>query len=143
MLAYPGRRIQLEVAGDTRGNWDAGRMEQVLSNLLGNAIEHGVPEEPVGGRIEGALDAVELTIANVSETIPPERLAVVFDPFRKRDGTAATGLGLGLHITREIIRAHGGTLRVASEGGITSVHVVLPRTSDGDVVDLSGEHRLP
>jgi signal transduction histidine kinase len=143
MLAYPGRRIQLEVAGNTEGHWDPGRMEQVLSNLLGNAVEHGAPEEPVGGRIEGGLDTVELTIANVGETIPPERLATVFDPFRKRDGTAATGLGLGLHITREIIRAHGGTLRVASEGGITSVHVVLPRTSDDDVVDLSGEHRLP
>jgi signal transduction histidine kinase len=142
MLAYPGRRIQLEVAGDTQGNWDAGRMEQVLSNLLANAVEHGAPEEPVGGRIEGGLEAVELTIANVGETIPPERLAVVFDPFRKRDG-AATGLGLGLHITREIIRAHGGTLRVASEGGITSVHVVLPRTSDDDRVDLSGEHTFP
>ncbi len=114
---HPERTITVEVSGDLTGVWDPDRLKQALLNLLGNAIDHG-GDGPVGIRIEGAGQDVVLSVHNDGEPIPASVLPVLFEPFRRGDGSPH-GLGLGLYIVREIVRSHGGAIEVrstASEG---------------------------
>lgn len=129
-VANPGRRIQIDEEGDTHGEWDAARITQVLSNLIGNAIRHGTPSSPIAVVLRGLPDRVTLAVHNEG-TIPPEMLPHVFEPFRSGDERRARseGLGLGLHIVEQVLLAHGATIGVTStqpEG--TTFHVALPRT---------------
>jgi PAS domain S-box-containing protein len=114
------------------GTWDRDRLEQLFSNLVGNALTHGDPAHPVtvDGQIEG--DRVVVSVHNEGPPISEEVQASIFDPFRRgqRDGrTAKTGgLGLGLYISNEIARAHGGRIELESEAGAgTTFRVTLPR----------------
>ena len=126
----PSAKLDLGSTGDTRGQWDEDRLAQVASNLIGNALQHGDPAVPLQVRVDGsAPDAVIWTVHNQG-SVPPEVLAVIFEPFRgslPRSGKAR-GLGLGLYITQQIVAAHGGTIEVASspEQG-TTFSVRLPR----------------
>lgn len=128
--AWPGRSVALEVMGETRGTWDADRMAQVASNLLGNAFEHGGVGGAVQVRVDGRSEHdVKVAVSNKG-AIAPDLLAEVFLPFRSnRPGHAqGRGLGLGLYITREIVRAHGGEIGVRSsphEG--TTFELTIPR----------------
>jgi signal transduction histidine kinase/ActR/RegA family two-component response regulator len=99
---------------------DPDRLQQVISNLLSNAMKF----TPSGGRIDvsvGAVDdIVELCVTDTGQGIAPELLPHVFDRFRQGDDTPATqrtgGLGLGLTLVREIVALHGGTVSASSEG---------------------------
>jgi signal transduction histidine kinase len=129
--AHPERRLQLQVDGELSGTWDAPRLEQVISNLLGNAVRHGSPEGPVQVTLKGEPARVVLCVHNAGH-IPPQLLPRVFEPFQSnRDSRSrAGGLGLGLYIVQQIVLAHGGSVEVQStpsEG--TSFHVMLPRVS--------------
>jgi len=133
-MAYPDCPIELVTEGDARGEWDADRLAQVVSNLVGNAVEHGCVDEPVRVRVRDEGAAVALEVHNDGAPIPPELLPVLFDPFRRgavrADGAARSGLGLGLYITQQIVQAHGGTLSVRStprDG--TTFRVRLPRSA--------------
>ena len=102
----------------------------MLSNLIGNALEHGERGAPVRVQLDGQ-DASRVTIHSANRgTIAPDALAQLFDPFRgvqlRRERTR--GLGIGLYISREIVNAHRGTLRVRSsqEEG-TCFEIELPR----------------
>lgn len=129
-LAHPGWSFAPELLGDSAGTWDRDRLCQVFSNLVWNAVQHGSPHAPLRFRVDGRRpEAVEIEIRNAG-SIPAELLPVLFDPFRgaqhKRDGTQ--GLGLGLFITQQIVRAHGGDITVtSSEEAGTTFHIVLPR----------------
>jgi CheY-like chemotaxis protein len=111
---------------------DAGRLQQVLWNLLANSVKF----TPAGGRILVSSVAhartVEIVINDTGQGIDPEFLPFVFDRFRQQDGTSTRrhgGLGLGLAIVRHVVEAHGGTVTVTSEGpgkGARFV-VTLPR----------------
>lgn len=102
---------------------DQARIQQVLLNLLGNAVKHA----PVGGRVtvragtEGA--EVWLSVEDDGPGIAEEHLEHVFEPFWRLDGTRGGGAGLGLAISRGIVEAHGGRIwaRAGSEGGATLV----------------------
>jgi two-component system sensor histidine kinase/response regulator len=109
---HPERTITIDVSGDLTGVWDPDRLKQALLNLLGNAIDHG-GDGPVGIRIEGAGQDVVLSVHNDGEPIPASVLPVLFEPFRRGDGSPH-GLGLGLYIVREIVRSHGGAIEVHS-----------------------------
>ena len=117
---HPDRSITRAVAGNVTGTWDPGRLQQVISNLVGNALEHSTGAVSV--RIEGDGHDVVLSVHNDGEPISPNILPVLFEPFRRGD-QSPYGLGLGLYIVREIIRRHGGTIEVRSsrEGGTTFV----------------------
>lgn len=117
---YPDRRITREVAGDVIGRWDPGRLQQVISNLVGNALEHSAGAVAV--RIEGDGHDVVLSVHNDGEPIPPDVLPVLFEPFHRGD-QGPHGLGLGLYIVREVIRRHGGSIdvRSSSDAGTTFV----------------------
>jgi signal transduction histidine kinase/PAS domain-containing protein len=126
--AYGGA-IELERVGDTSGFWDSDRLGQVVSNLLANAATHGTSGGTIVVRLDGtAPDTMSMQIRNDGQ-VPSETLPRIFEPFRgsKYQRGAAQGLGLGLYITREIVRAHGGTIDVTSSGGQTTFDVRLPR----------------
>lgn len=122
----PERRVALVVDGDTTGRWDADRVAQLVGNLVGNALQHGTGEVTV--RVDGEPDRVSLCVSNGGDPIPAELLPSLTRPFA-RGSNNSQGLGLGLYIVAEIVRAHGGTLRIESdaENG-TRITVCLPRT---------------
>jgi two-component system sensor histidine kinase/response regulator len=129
-LAHPGRPIDVAVEGDPRGWFDQDRMEQVLSNLAGNALEHAAPG-PVRLEVDGTdASAVALRTYNRG-VIPAEHLATLFDPFQRAASSRSRGLGLGLHITRLIASAHGGSADVTSGPEETRFEVLLPRGTPG------------
>jgi signal transduction histidine kinase len=136
--SHPNRTIAVEVCGDATGWWDPGRIAQVVSNLVGNALTHGAPEAPVRVSIEGNESAVALRVHNYGRAIDRDLIPVLFEPFRRgSDANGSRGLGLGLHIAKQIVIAHGGSISVQSsdvEG--TTFGVTLPR-------DESGEKRQP
>jgi CheY-like chemotaxis protein/two-component sensor histidine kinase len=110
---------------------DAGRLQQVVWNLLTNAVKF----TPPGGRVKVGLERsryeAELTIADNGAGIKPDFLPYVFDRFRQADGSTTRshgGLGLGLSIVRQLVELHGGTVRVDSpgEGQGSTFHVALP-----------------
>jgi two-component system sensor histidine kinase/response regulator len=115
---HPERQIEVTQCGDLTGEWDPERLAQVTSNLIGNALVHGEGEAAVRVRLDGtAADAVSLSVANAG-TIDPTVLPHLFDPFRggERNGRQR-GLGLGLYIAQQVIRAHEGTIDVRSARG--------------------------
>lgn len=122
---HPQRLIELEARGDTTGDWDRERIMQALSNLLGNAIEHG--RDPVAVSAQGAGDQVVVEVRNRGR-ISSADMAHLFEPFRLVH-QASDGLGLGLYIVSEIVKAHGGTVEARSPAGgdHTAFRVALPR----------------
>lgn len=131
--AHPDRTVLFDAAGDTRGVWDRDRLAQVVSNLIRNAIQHGKPDGPIHVQLGSGGDAITLRVHNEGPAIPQDLLPSLFDPFRRqRTHTAASdeGLGLGLYICREMIRAHGGQIAVqSSEGAGTTFTVRLPSSA--------------
>ncbi|HWE29280.1 MAG TPA: ATP-binding protein, partial [Polyangia bacterium] len=134
-VSHPGRAIEIATKGDLRGQWDVGRIGQVVSNLVGNALTHGAHEAPVQLSLTQEDANVELVVSNRGATIPAEHVAQLFEPFWQAppDGQALRrkGLGLGLWIVREIVRHHGGTIDVRSADEVTAFTVRLPRQPAG------------
>ncbi len=128
--ANPDREIQVNAVGDLAGTWDPDRLEQVASNLVSNAVDHGDPGVPVYVSLCPEVDDVLLTVRNAGPGMPPEVLSHLFEPFSKAPderSRKASGLGLGLYIAREIVRGHGGEITAAVDDGETAVTVRLPR----------------
>ncbi|MBX8470906.1 HAMP domain-containing histidine kinase [Pseudomonas sp. RIT778] len=122
----------LKTEGDTRGVWDAGRIDQLLQNLIGNALQHGSNPREVLVTLRGDSGSVHLSVQNYGNPIPEEAIGTIFDPLvRSADeelGQPSTSLGLGLFIVKEVVTAHGGTIEVSSsEADGTLFSVTLPR----------------
>jgi signal transduction histidine kinase len=129
--AHPDRSIETHCSGDLHGQWDEGRIAQVFSNLLDNAIKHGAHASPVVVTLEGRDRECIGSVRNEGSIIPERSRATLFDAFRQGSPTAATkGLGLGLFIADQIVKAHGGTLTAESRAEATTFTLVLPRRAD-------------
>jgi signal transduction histidine kinase len=127
-IAYPKSRLHLSAETSIIGHWDADRLSQVCSNLIGNAIEHGSASMPIEIAVHRLNDEAQLSVVNRGDAIDPATLASLFQPFRRtRELNRATGgVGLGLHIVDQIVRAHGGSVEVQSDGRLTRFVVRLP-----------------
>ncbi len=114
-VTSPGRRIDTEIDLTQPVDCDRGRIGQMFSNLLGNALTYSPPEKPVRVRAFTRGDMFELSVANTGEPIPEAMMEHLFQPFTRGSFHAnQQGLGLGLYIAMEIAKAHGGTLTVSS-----------------------------
>jgi signal transduction histidine kinase len=139
--AHPDRSIALERVGHGGCELDPVRIEQVLSNLVGNAVVHGARHSAIAVVVEVNEAEVVLAVHNRGPVIPAEQIPSLFEPFMQAapsavqaniplpaGGIRSRGLGLGLYIVRHIVDAHLGTIAVestAEEG--TTFRVRLPR----------------
>ena len=130
-MGNPAREIRLRAEGDGNGNWDAGRLEQVVSNLTANALFYSPDDAPVMIESRGSDAEWTLSVQNRGEAIPSDVLPYLFEPFRRGPGggsAAVPHLGIGLFIVRRIVEAHGGTVEVTSSPTEGTVFVVrLPK----------------
>lgn len=131
---HPAHEIRFTRQGDTTGEWDPVRLRQLLSNLLGNAVQHGKAGTRIDLHLDGSSNDVILTVANVGVPIPPEILPRIFHPMvrglspESRAAQRLGSMGLGLYIAREVVTAHGGQIEVESTpAGHTTFTVRLPR----------------
>ena len=113
--AHPGCEIISSFRVSRSIRCDMGRIQQVASNLLGNALTHGLPHSPIKITAHTDDNNLVLEVWNAGEPIPPESIGKIFEPFWRHSTSASrNGLGLGLHICSHIVRAHGGSISVTS-----------------------------
>ena len=126
----PDHRIELEVGAVKNAQLDIARVGQLLSNLLGNALTYGDPDQPVVVRVDRAVDGdFSLSVSNKGEPITPSAMERLFDPFvRSNNHSDRKGLGLGLYIAHEIATAHGGSLTVQSDTDLTTFTFRVPNS---------------
>jgi hypothetical protein len=131
--AHPERSIELCCPESLQGTFDAPRINQMLSNLVGNAIEHGAESAPIKLAVNVESEHVVFQIHNQGAPIAQSALQTIFDltPHRRKEDRKSENkfshLGIGLFIVKKIVEAHSGTIRVTSsqEAGTTFV-VSLP-----------------
>ena len=137
IAAHPERNVEVDKGGDQIGQWDAARIRQALTNLVGNAAEHGDPGTTVKVALSGRDQHVAITIHNHGAAISADRLNGIFNPMKfsaKPPNPLTYGpignLGLGLYIAERIVNAHAGRITVeSSEAQGTTFTVHLPRSN--------------
>lgn len=132
--AHARRSIHMSVNGDLAGTWDAHRLRQMIANLLGNALQHGSPTDPVHLTADGTDPrTVVISVHNTGKPIAADVLPMIFDPLVRAPASVQHrrtpgSIGLGLYIVREIATAHGGTAEITSTAAQgTTATVRLPR----------------
>jgi sigma-B regulation protein RsbU (phosphoserine phosphatase) len=130
----PERAIIASIAIEEPVYCDRGRIGQLASNLLANALTHGAADQPI--RLEAITrgNVFEMSVANAGKPIPPNILERLFQPFfRGAIRASRNGLGLGLYISSEIAKAHGGTLEVTSDEQETRFTFTMARSKPGQL----------
>jgi len=131
--AHPKSKLELHTSGELRGDWDAARISQLLSNLLANAVQHGSPTTAIDVKVQGETKQVVLQVHNHGPVIPPAELPGIFNPLKllkpgETPRSSSNNLGLGLYIAERIVTAHEGTIEVSSSAEAGTVFTVrLPR----------------
>jgi len=132
-VSHPERVILLELRGRQPFELDPVRIEQVLSNLIGNALVHGQAGTPIEVFVDVRDSEALLAVTNRGPEIPADRAASLFQPFMPGDtprpgSNHPRGLGLGLYIVKQIVTAHGGTVTFESSAALGTTFIVrLPR----------------
>src|SRR5687767_1048236 len=132
---HPERVFKLETSGELQGQFDSDRLQQVLSNLLNNAVQHGTASQPITLSAHGDSEKITVRVKNYGRRIPADQLQVIFNPLvqipqepAREDSDASTSLGLGLYIAHEIVAMHGGSMMAeSSEEHGTVFSAYLPR----------------
>jgi signal transduction histidine kinase len=127
--------VKVELLGESpKGHWDRLRMDQVISNLLTNAIKYG-GGKPIELTISSDMPGTRISIRDYGPGISNADQARIFNRFERAGSIGSFGgLGLGLYITRQIVAAHGGTIRIESEVGNGATFIVdlpLKHTNSG------------
>lgn len=129
-MISPRHRLETHARGTTTVMGDRDHLDQVLANLLDNAVKYSPEGGPVDVRVWSERDEVRILVEDRGIGIPSEQLERVFDLFYRTsdaESRRTPGLGLGLYITKGIVERHGGRIWLESEpGGGTRVHVTLP-----------------
>jgi signal transduction histidine kinase len=131
-----GREINFRGPVEATGFWDRLRLEQVVYNLIDNALNHG--DTPIEVAIEANDQVVTLDVIDHGSGITPEdRRRIFVERFiHDEPNKAGGGLGLGLYITHKIVEAHGGEIGVRDYPDVGGyLHVSLPRSFPGDSSD--------
>jgi signal transduction histidine kinase len=130
--AFPQAQIFLDEQAHVAGQFDPGRIAQVFSNLIGNALRHGDTAAPINVTVGKAQGVIRVSVQNAGEPIPPEVMPYLFKPegryssYSAGERGSAAGLGLGLFIASEIVASHGGRIEVeSSEAQGTTFEVIL------------------
>ena len=127
--AWPDRAFAVDFSMTETVYCDPGRISQLLSNLLGNALAHGVRNKPIEVEARTEDGTFFLSVTNAGEPIPAKALEQLFEPFFRADfRPSQQGLGLGLYIVSEIARAHGGVINVTSRRVGNLLHLSDART---------------
>jgi hypothetical protein len=129
--AYPTRVFELTVEGDCRGMWDSERIEQLVGNLVINAVKHGAPDAPIRIAVAGGEHDVTIDVVNQGMPVDADALSSLFEPLQRGEGSDDAdnaSLGLGLFIAREVARAHGGAIDVRCEAKQTVFSVRLRKS---------------
>ncbi|SFT98145.1 hybrid sensor histidine kinase/response regulator [Pseudomonas marincola] len=126
-LAEAGCTLERDISEGVVGYWDAFRIEQVVINLLTNAMRYGA-KQPVAVRVFADNDQAHVQVRDNGVGISAEDQARIFEQFERVNANhSAQGLGLGLFITEQIVTAHNGTIKLHSELGAGSTfEVILP-----------------
>ena len=125
---HPDRKITVEAAVTGTAKIDAGRTGQMISNLVGNALAYGDPDQPIKVTVRCDDRGFEIDVANKGQPIPPETMPRLFTAFQRGDVLPnQKGLGLGLYISQEIARAHGGKIFVSSDQSETTFRAAFPK----------------
>jgi len=125
--------LQFTPTGNLTGHWDGSRISQVVTNLLGNAVQHGTSGARISVTAQGEAADVVLRVHSQGHAIPTAALAGLFNPFKRfqsdRPAAGDSGnLGLGLYITERIVSAHNGTIDVRSSDEAGTLFTIrLPR----------------
>jgi PAS domain S-box-containing protein len=134
---HPERQIRWAPShpGDTRCAADPDRMAQVASNLIGNAIQHSDPSTPITVSLTTDGSEIALRVHNLGRPIPAELLPHIFEPYRRTTvrSQLSKGLGLGLFIAEQVVRAHGGRIDVCStveEGTTFTIELPCARPTE-------------
>ena len=129
--AEAGTRIEFVGAGPVIGWWDRSRLDQVVTNLIGNALKYG-GQSPITASLSSASSGhVRLTVRDDGPGIPVEHQERIFEQFeRATDSENLPGMGLGLWLVRRIVTAHGGTTSVDSTPGHGAAFTVVLPTGD-------------
>ena len=133
--AYPLREIDLEIVDEQQGDWDGARVSQALTNLVGNALQHGAPGSAITVCVDGDVREATVTVHNFGTAIPADLLNGIFNPMKVRASSPHTqaggpggNLGLGLYIAERIVNAHQGRIDVdSSETKGTTFTMRLPK----------------
>jgi signal transduction histidine kinase len=128
--SYPDRKLEVEASGDLRGAWDCARLTQAMTNLIGNAAQHGFDSTPITVTARGEAHELMIAVHNDGPAIPDELVGQIFQPMKggRSDPGDRRHLGLGLYIVDRIVAAHRGRIDVVSaEGHGTTFTVRLPR----------------
>jgi len=132
LTSNPDRRINVDIRLEEPVYCDEGRISQLFSNLISNAVSYGDPEEPVIVEAFNRKNELIISVSNTGEKIPDHILQRLFLPFArgmdKRPGQQ--GLGLGLYIASEIARAHAGQIEVESDEKQTKFVLRMPLSTD-------------
>ena len=128
MLREKDLRCRLEIAPDTVLRCDPNKMQRVFDNLLRNAVNYSTTGGEIAICCAQEDDQLHITVTNPGPTIPPEKLAHIFEQFYRVDPARGSsgGSGLGLAIAREIVQHHGGTLTASSANDQVQFTVILP-----------------
>ena len=136
---HPDRVVNIQASGDTEGALDKPRIGQVLSNLLGNAIQYGFKDVPITVIVQGDGDSVVVSVHNYGIPIAPEVVGRIFDSLTRGSDynderyPALFNLGLGLYISKEIVISHQGMISVtSSEKEGTTFTARLPKAASLD-----------
>ena len=126
---HPERELIREFPESVEANFDRNRLRQAVMNLLSNAAAYAPPGTPIVTRVAQGPDSFSITVENQGPPIPTDVREALFNPFvRARKSRKSGGLGLGLYITQEIAKAHGGEASFTSDEGSTAFTLRLPRS---------------
>lgn len=121
-----GRIIHVEATGPVLVLCDTSQIGRMISNLANNAVIHGAHDRPVRISLHADGSTAVIVVRNYGDPIPPDKIPSLFEPFVRGASPGADGLGLGLFISSQIARAHGGSLTVSSDSAQTEFRFCIP-----------------